>query len=174
MACAFTFRERWLTASGDQGNCLCYHHPVVFGMMRALVLSVPISVSILNRGNNVAARRRLVEQRRHERIPLAIPMFVRGTDEQGAEFLEFATTLNISAAGALLAIHRYLPRLSTISLEIPSAPLPTRPVLPKAVRRLRGRLVRISTVDSFQLWGLKFTSSLGPKKRIARKPASSR
>lgn len=103
------------------------------------------------------------ERRKNERVPLAVPVFVRGKDPEGKEFLEFATALNVSAGGALLATRRVLPRLSTIALEVPSAPLPRTRVLPHAVRRLRARLVRVTVVDGYQLWGLKFSSSLLPK-----------
>jgi hypothetical protein len=37
---------------------------------------------------------------------LAIPVFVRSRDEKGREFLEFATALNISAGGMLVAVMR--------------------------------------------------------------------
>jgi hypothetical protein len=97
-----------------------------------------------------------IERRRFERIPLAIPVFVRGHDSEGKEFLEFATSLNISAGGALLATRRNLPKLSAISLEIPSAPLPRVAVLPKIVRQLKARLVRSSLLDGCHLWAVRF------------------
>ena len=103
------------------------------------------------------------ERRKNERVPLAVPVFVRGKDPEGKEFLEFATALNISAGGALLATRRVLPRLTAIALEVPSAPLPRTRVLPRAIRRLRARLLRVTVVDGYQLWGLKFNNSLLPK-----------
>jgi len=108
----------------------------------------------------VATRRAFVERRKNERVPLAVPVFVRGKDSEGKEFLEFATALNISAGGALLAAHRLLPRQSTVALEVPSAPLPRSRTLPRAVRHLKARLLRISVVDGYQVWGLKFSSPL--------------
>ena len=122
----------------------------------------------------MAGKRAFVERRRHERIPLAIPVFVRGTDGEGKEFLEFATALNISAGGALLATRRYLPRFAQLSLEIPSAPLPRMPMLPKAVRRLRGRLLRATVVDTYQLWGLKFINEVVGRPVSRRKVTSER
>ena len=111
----------------------------------------------------MAPRRAFVERRKNERVPLAVPVFVRGKDSEGKEFLEFATALNISGGGALLATRRPLPRLTTIALEVPSAPMPRTRVLPRAVRRLRARLLRVAVVDGYQLWGLKFSNSLIPK-----------
>ncbi len=108
----------------------------------------------------MAPRRAFVEHRKNERVPLAVPVFVRGKDSEGKEFLEFATALNVSAGGALLATRRFLPRFTTIALEVPSAPLPRIKVLPRSVRRLRARLLRVTVVDGYQLWGLKFSSPL--------------
>jgi PilZ domain len=100
------------------------------------------------------------ERRKHERIPLAIPVFVRGANSEGREFLEFATALNISAGGALLVSRRYLPELSKVSLEIPSAPFPQIAGLPRAVKRLRARILRIMTHEGHQLWALQFSPPL--------------
>lgn len=105
-------------------------------------------------------RAALVERRKSERIPLAVPVFVRGKGSEGKEFLEFATALNVSAGGALVATRRFLSRLTTISLEIPSAPLPRSRALPRAVRRLRARLVRATVADDYQLWALEFRTPL--------------
>ena len=108
----------------------------------------------------MAPRKAFVERRKNERVPLAVPVFVRGKDSEGGEFLEFATALNVSAGGALLATRRLLPRFTTIALEVPSAPLPRTGVLPRATRRLRARLLRVTVTDGYQLWGLKFSSPL--------------
>jgi hypothetical protein len=108
----------------------------------------------------VAVLKSVAERRKYQRVPLAVPIFVRGMDSEGKEFVEFATALNISAGGALLAIRRYLPQFAVISLEIPSAPLPRTAVLPRAVRRLQARLLRATTMDGYQLWGMKFSTPL--------------
>ena len=119
------------------------------------------------------APRTFGERRKNERVPLAVPVFVRGKDPEGKEFLEFATALNISAGGALLATRRVLPRLTAMALEVPSAPLPRTRVLPRAVRRLRARLLRVTVVDGYQLWGLKFNNSLLPRPRPSRRKVHS-
>ena len=121
----------------------------------------------------MAPRRAFVERRKNERIPLAVPVFVRAKDSEGKEFLEFATALNVSAGGALLATRRFLPPFTSIALEVPSAPLPRTRVLPRAVRQLRARLMRVTVVDGYQLWGLKFSSPL-VSKRSGRKVHSLR
>jgi len=108
---------------------------------------------------------------------LAIPVFIRGTDLEGREFLEFATALNISAGGALVATRRQLPRTTRLSLEIPVAPVPRALSLPKSVRQLRAKLVRVTMGENYQLWGLKFANILNPvekaKPRRAKRKVSS-
>ncbi|MBZ5648403.1 MAG: PilZ domain-containing protein [Acidobacteriia bacterium] len=113
----------------------------------------------------MARKRARSDQRKWQRIPLAIPVFIRGTAEDGKEFLEFATALNISAGGALVATRRQLPRCVRLSLEIPVAPVPRAISLPKSVRRMRAKLVRVTMGESYQLWGLKFANILNPPKR---------
>ncbi len=100
------------------------------------------------------------ERRKHQRLPLSIPVFVRGVDQDGKEFLEFATALNISAGGILLATRRSLPRSSSLSLEIPVAPLPPTAASTQSVRSLKARLVRITHGERCHLLGLKFHKPL--------------
>jgi len=95
-------------------------------------------------------------------LPLAIPIFVRSRDEEGKELLEFATALNISAGGALVAVRRSLPLSARVSLEIPSAPLVSGNSFPKASRTLRARTVRVTHIDGYNLLGLKFSRPLLP------------
>ena len=96
------------------------------------------------------------ERRRWARLSLAIPVFVRGINGQGREFLEFCTLLNESAGGALLAIRRPLRRRSRVSLEMPSAPILRNVKLRQTMRRLRARVVRVSPIDGWNLCGLQF------------------
>jgi len=103
------------------------------------------------------AKRKAAEMRKAERIALAIPVFLRGVDERGKEFLEFTTALNVSRGGALLATRRRLADATSVSLEIPSAPLPQMAHMPRFVRSLDGEPVRLAHANGCYLWGLKFT-----------------
>ena len=85
---------------------------------------------------------------------------VRSRDEKGKEFLEFATALNVSAGGALVAVRRSLPPTAQVLLEIPSAPLAATAALPKAARTLRAKTLRISHAEGYHLLGLKFSRPL--------------
>jgi hypothetical protein len=100
------------------------------------------------------------ERRRHTRLPLAIPVFVRSRDSDGKECLEFATALNVSAGGMLVAIRRVVPAAAVIQLEIPSAPVEALAPLPKATRTLRAKTVRSISEPGYYLLGVKFARPL--------------
>lgn len=100
------------------------------------------------------------ERRRWPRLPLAIPVFVRSRLEQEKEFLEFATALNVSAGGMLVAVRRSLQDVAEVSLEIPSAPLAALATFPKAARALRAKVLRTVHADTYNLVGLKFLRPL--------------
>ena len=115
------------------------------------------------------------ERRKWPRLPLAIPVFVRTRDGKGKEFLEFATALNVSAGGMLVAIRRVLPAIAQIRLEIPSAPVAAMALLPRASRTLRAKALRTTPADGYYLLGLKFARPLvlsGSPKAPRRKIAS--
>lgn len=100
------------------------------------------------------------ERRKWSRLPLAIPVFVRSRDHKGKEFLEFATSLNVSAGGMLVAIRRVLPAITQLRLEIPSAPVAAMAALPGAARTLRAKALRTTPADGYYLLGLKFIRPL--------------
>ena len=105
-------------------------------------------------------KRRRKERRRSERLPLAVPVFARGTDDQGKEFVEFTTTLNISSGGALLAMRRSLAPNSSVTVEIPAAPCPRLANRPKMVRTTHAKLMRVTASQPSYLWALRFSPPL--------------
>jgi len=102
------------------------------------------------------------ERRRWARLSLAIPVFVRGIDGQGREFVEFCTLLNESAGGALLAIRKALRRRSRVSLEMPLAPALRNVRFRRTKRMLKARVVRTMAIDGWNLCGLQFARPLSP------------
>jgi PilZ domain-containing protein len=106
------------------------------------------------------AARPASERRKWTRLPLAIPVFVRSRDERGMEFLEFATALNVSAGGMLIAIRRVPPLSIQIKLEIPSAPLAAPSVLARVSRKMSAKALRSTPAGGFYLLGLKFSRPL--------------
>jgi len=105
-------------------------------------------------------RRPETERRKWARLRLAIPVFVRSRDDSEKELLEFATALNVSAGGALVAVRRSLPLPAQVLLEIPSAPLVSTKNLPKASRTLRARTIHITHAEGYHLVGVKFSHPL--------------
>lgn len=113
----------------------------------------------------VRMKRRQVgpERRSWQRLPLAIPVFVHGTDERGQRFVEFATAMNISAGGAQLAIRRHLAPTSRISLEIPCSVGPYKTVSTQVRSNLSAKImskIQAENGEPYHLHGLKFSRPL--------------
>jgi hypothetical protein len=123
----------------------------------------------------VSTKSAAAERRKWPRLPLAIPIFVRSRD-QNKEFLEFATALNVSAGGMLVAVRRALPAYTEVSLEIPSAPLAAFATAPAVARNLSGKILRTEHTQTYNLIALKFSRpivSSHPKFKLQpRKPAA--
>ena len=96
--------------------------------------------------------------RKWPRLSIAFPVFVRSTDENGKTSLEFATAINVSAGGVLLAV-RKTPQSRHLSLEIPVHPgaLPEGQTL---IRFIEGDVVRTEKRDRYSLVGMKFDKPL--------------
>ncbi|MBI1941518.1 MAG: PilZ domain-containing protein [Acidobacteria bacterium] len=93
-------------------------------------------------------------------MPLAVPLFLRGCDRNGREFLDFTTALNVSAGGALVAARRPLRPSTRLSLEIPSSPLPRLSLSPGTVNSLKAKIVRTTNKDTYHLYALRFNRPL--------------
>ena len=102
---------------------------------------------------------RIAERRHWERLPIAIPIFVRGKKASGEEFLEFATALNLSAGGVLLATRRYLEPGTELSLEVPVA-LVNKAQLRSSVSLLHAAVLRCVPDKQYFLVGLQFREPL--------------
>ena len=99
------------------------------------------------------------ERRDWDRLPISIPFFVRGKKVTGEEYLEFATALNLSAGGVLLATRRYLDPGTQISLEVPVA-LVNKAQLPRSVSLLHATVLRCVPDRQYFLVGLQFDEPL--------------
>lgn len=99
------------------------------------------------------------DRREWDRLPISIPFFVRGKKEAGEEFLEFATALNLSAGGVLLAARRYLDPGTQITLEVPVA-LVNKAQLPRSVSMLHATVLRCTPDRQYFLLGLRFDEPL--------------
>ena len=101
-----------------------------------------------------------LERRKWHRLPLALPVFLRSVDAAGKESLEFATGLNVSAGGMLVASRRTLPINCDALLEIPVAPFALPANASNASRKLLARIVRVSHEEEFHLIGMRFQRPL--------------
>jgi hypothetical protein len=99
------------------------------------------------------------ERRRWNRLPIAIPFFVRGPDSPEGRYLEFATALNVSAGGVLLVTRRYLDAGTQITLEVPVS-LAAKAQLPHPVSSLQATVLRTVRTPSHFLTGVQFAVPL--------------
>ena len=99
-------------------------------------------------------------RRRWERLPIAIPIFVRGITDQGTSFVEFTSAFNINRGGMLVASAKTLPAVGFYNLEIPSAKVPWPEGEAHFIRCMRARVVYTTPAEGCQLYGLEFTSPL--------------
>ncbi len=99
------------------------------------------------------------ERRKWDRLPISIPFFMRGNKDNGEEFLEFATALNLSAGGLLLATRNYLDPGTSVKLEIPVA-LVNKAQLPRSVSLLHATVLRCTPDRQYFLLGLEFKTPL--------------
>jgi hypothetical protein len=132
-------------------------YPIFAGIVAREVLRKGV---LATRERSVTVAKLEAERRKWARLPLAIPVFVRTRDEKGKEFLEFATALNVSAGGMLVAVRRTLPLAGQIELEIPSAPVAALAMMPQVSRNLRAKALRTTPADGYYLLGLKFSRPL--------------
>ena len=104
----------------------------------------------------------ITERREWVRLPISIPFFVRGRNGSGRESLDFATALNVSAGGLLLAMRCYIEPDTSISLEVPVA-LAHKAQLPRSASPLAATVLRCTPDKNYFLLGLRFEEPLvGP------------
>ena len=100
------------------------------------------------------------ERRQFSRIPLQIPMFIRGRDISGEDFLELVKTLDISSTGAFLASPRRLRSNDLIFLTIPAPPSPSSGLVPASTPPIQARVRRMERAGEIQLIGVEFLNPL--------------
>ena len=101
------------------------------------------------------------DRRKSQRLRLQVPMFIRGTDLSGEEFLDLTKTLDISATGAYLASPRALRKDELISLTIPAPSPSTTGLLPAGNSPIQARVRRLGTAGDVHLVGVEFLRSVG-------------
>lgn len=105
---------------------------------------------------DLSLQTRVKERRLWPRLPLAIPVFVRGRDKARREMLEFSTIVNISGGGAYFATRKQ-PHLRVV-LEIPIAS-PGVGELARAKRIFQARILRVAHFQGWHWCAAEFSSS---------------
>jgi hypothetical protein len=99
-------------------------------------------------------------QRQNPRIRIQIPVFLRGTDALGIEFIELTKTLNISASGACIASAHILQTEQVIQLTIPTPSPSTAGLVPYETPPISARVLRQESAGDLRLFGLEFLHPL--------------
>jgi PilZ domain-containing protein len=100
------------------------------------------------------------ERRRSPRIRLQIPVFIRGVDVTGTEFLDLTKTLDISAIGAVVASTRLLCAEHAVHLTIPAPSASSSGTVPPGTPPIQARVRRQQTSGDVHLIGLEFLKPL--------------
>lgn len=98
--------------------------------------------------------------RRSPRIRLQVPVFVRGTDASGAEFIELTKTLNISAYGACITSQHVLLPDQTVHLTIPAPSPASSSFVPSETPPIIAKVLRQENLGDTRLFGLEFLRPL--------------
>ena len=100
------------------------------------------------------------QQRLSPRIRIQIPVFLRGTDALGVEFIELTKTLNISSTGACIASSHLLQTEQLIQLTIPTPSPSTSGLVPYETPPIAARVLRQESAGDLRLFGLEFVHPL--------------
>jgi hypothetical protein len=101
------------------------------------------------------------ERRRFYRIKLQVPLFVRGKDAYGDQFLELAKTLDISALGALITCARPLEVNEIIALTIPAPSITSSALVPSGMPPIQAKVKRQQEAGDVHLVGVEFLKPIG-------------
>lgn len=115
-----------------------------------------VSSNLTTEGQHVESTR----TRRSPRIRLQIPLFLRGVDAQGAEFIELTKTLNISATGACITSTRLLRTDQTVQMTIPAPSPPGSGLVPAETPPILAKVLRRDTLGEVHVFGLRFLRPL--------------
>jgi len=101
------------------------------------------------------------ERRRSQRIRLQVPLFIRGSDAQGEQFMELAKTLDISALGAFITSPRALAVNGFITLTIPAPSITSSGLVPAGMPPIQAKVKRQQEAGDVHLVGVEFLKPIG-------------
>jgi PilZ domain len=100
------------------------------------------------------------KQRRFPRIRLQVPIFLRGQDASGVDFVELTKTLNISASGACIASTHLLRPDQVVHLTIPTPAPASSGLVPNETPPIAARVLRQQAAGELRLFGVEFLKTL--------------
>jgi hypothetical protein len=101
------------------------------------------------------------QRRLSPRIRLQVPVFVRGSDTSGVDFIELTKTMNISSTGACIASTRMLRSEQLVYLTIPAPSPVSSSVMPSETPPITAKVLRRQDLDGdVRLFGLEFLRPL--------------
>ena len=87
---------------------------------------------------------------------LQVPLFIRGRDAHGEQFLELAKTLDISGLGAFLTCPRALAINEVVTLTIPAPSITSSALVPAGMPPIQARVKRRQEAGDVHLMGVEF------------------
>lgn len=96
------------------------------------------------------------ERRRFQRILLQVPLFIRGRDAQGDQFMELAKTLDVSGLGAFITSPRLLNVGDVVTLTIPAPSITSSALVPAGMPPIQARVKREHEAGDVFLVGVEF------------------
>lgn len=100
------------------------------------------------------------DRRKWERIPLSVPLFVRGKDSNGEVFSDLTVAQNIGGGGLVFASDRPLPLSARLTIQVPSVPWLGKLRYVSNRRRLRGHIIRVAYKKDINLYAFQFSRPL--------------
>jgi hypothetical protein len=100
------------------------------------------------------------QRRRSPRIRLQVPVFLRGSDASGVEFIELTKTLNIGSAGACITSTHILRADQLVYLTVPAPSPATSSLVPNETPPIAARVLRQEVAGDMRLFGLEFLRPL--------------
>src|ERR1700722_14473302 len=101
------------------------------------------------------------ERRRFQRIRLQVPLFVRGKDVYGEQFLELSKTLDISGLGAFITCPRPLVVNDVVTLTIPAPSITSSALVPAGMPPIQAKVTRQQEAGDVHLVGVEFLKPIG-------------
>lgn len=94
------------------------------------------------------------------RIKIQVPVFLRGADAAGVEFIELTKTLNIGARGACITSAHLLRIDQNVQLTIPAPAPSSSSLVPSETPPITAKVRRQGLLGDLRIFGLEFLRPL--------------